>query len=90
MVRLDPRTQETAAQWLVEKCKTLKCPMCQSEEWEGTAMTSTNLAATPIIGGIKKPPFPEMDVLPLLYIFCKNCAHAVGFSASTMGLTNLE
>jgi hypothetical protein len=83
---LDPTTAQIVENWLVAHCPDLACPACGLKRWGGAELAYSTLAQTPVTRGLKPPPPPAPDVLPLVHLFCVNCGCNVVFSAASMGL----
>jgi hypothetical protein len=83
---LDERTAIAITNWLMDKCPDLTCPICKSKEWSGSCIGYGPIAATPLTEGIRPATFPDKNVLALVYVICKHCAHALAFDAGLMDL----
>jgi hypothetical protein len=84
---LDPATREKLADWINKHCPDLRCPACGKQEWSGGALAASVMVPTPVQGPIEFPRPPKtFQTLPLVYVFCGECGHAVTFSAVKVGI----
>jgi hypothetical protein len=86
---LDPVTRQKVVEWLNSHCPNMRCPMCGKQDWSGAMLAASVGVKTPVRGKIPFPTPPQdFQTLPLLYVFCQGCAHAVAFYAPDMGILN--